>query len=118
MSINPSLTWGKQFDVMKEKLYRAMSKLKSTPLNIANACVCFNICVISKVHFGCGIIILNEKQEETLMKITESMLLMKLCLSEKFPKTISHAKKVTTWSRNNETVHNYNNVSFKIVLRT
>ena len=49
--------------------------------------------VISQVYSGCEIIILNEKQEETLMKITESMLLRKLGLSEKFPRKILCAQK-------------------------
>ena len=70
-----------------------MSELKSAPLNVANAHVCFNMGAISQACFGCGMMILNEKQEETLMKTTKSMLLRKLGLSEKFPRKILCAQK-------------------------
>ena len=91
--INPALTWTKQFEIMKEKMCVAMSKLRSTPLSIGNACVFFNVCLITQVFFGCGIIILNDKQEEILMKIMECTLLKKLGLSERFPRKILYSLK-------------------------
>lgn len=91
--MNPELKWTKQFEVMKSKMYRAMSKLRSTSISVANAYIFFNMYLIIQVYFGCGIIILSPKQEEILMQISESILLKKLGLSEKFPRKIIYAQK-------------------------
>jgi len=52
-----------------------MSKLRSIPLSIVNAYMYFNMYLITMVYFGCGVLILNPKQEEELMKISEATLL-------------------------------------------
>ena len=93
VKINPELTWSNQFEMMREKLIRAMSKLKSTPISVENAYIFVNMYLINQVYFGAGIMSLTRKQEETLKKICETTLLRKLGLSEKFPRKILHTKK-------------------------
>ena len=91
--MNPTLEWDKQFEMMKEKLCRAMSKLRSAPLSVGNAHVFVNMCLITQVCFGTGAIAINKNQEEILKKISEPAILRKLDLSEKFPRRILHTKK-------------------------
>ena len=90
---NPTMEWTEQFKMVREKLLCAMSKLRSTPLTAANAYVFFHICLITQVHFGCGIMTLTEAQEKELIRISEATLLQKLGLSEKFPRQILHTEK-------------------------
>lgn len=91
--VNPTMEGSKQFEMVKEKLIRAMSKLRSTPLSVANAYIFFNMYLITQVYFGCGIVVLTEAQEKVLIKISESSLLRKLGLSERFPRQILYAQK-------------------------
>ena len=91
--VNPTLKWIHQFEMMKDKMCEAMSKLRSTPLTIGNAYVFFNMCLVTQVFFGCGIISLISNQEKILMKISEGTLLRKLGLSEKFPRKVLCARK-------------------------
>ena len=70
-----------------------MNKLRKTPLTIANAHAHFNMRLITMVYFGCGLLILSEKQEEELMKISEGVLLRKLELSKRFPRRTLRAKR-------------------------
>ena len=90
---NPTMEWTKQFKMIREKLLCAMSKLRSTPLTAANAYVFFNMCLITQVHFRCGIMTLTEAQEKELIRISEAALLRKLGLSKKFPRQILHTQK-------------------------
>ena len=78
---------------MKEKMHRIMSRLRGTSLSIANAYAFFNMHLIKQVHFGHGIMCSLPAQEKILMKICEPMLLKKLKLSEKFPRTTLCARK-------------------------
>ena len=80
--------------MMKEKIFKAMSKLRSTPLTISNAYVYFNMYLIIHMYFGYGMISLTPKQEQLLMKISETTLLRKVGLSEKFPRKILYARKL------------------------
>ena len=91
--MNPMLVWDKQFEMMKEKLCRAMSKLRSTLLSVRNTCVFVNMYLITQVYFGTGVIAINKNQEEILKKISEPAILRKLGLSEKFPRRILYTKK-------------------------
>ena len=91
--MNPMMSWDKQFEMMKEKLHRAISKLRGTPISVGNAYVFVNMYLISQVCFGTGIIAINKKQEDELKRISEPTLLRKLGLSEKFPRKILHTKK-------------------------
>lgn len=78
---------------MKDKLHTAMSKFCSTTISVPNTYVFFNMCLITQVCFGCGIIILTLKEEEMLMKISKLMLLGKLGLSDRFLRKILHTRK-------------------------
>ena len=89
--VDPKLEWIVQFKVIKDKLHRDMSRLRSTLIPIVNAYVFFNMCLITQVHFECEIIVLLPKQEEMLMKISEFVLLRKLGLSKRFPRSILHS---------------------------
>ena len=91
--MSPTLSWIKQYEMMKEKMHKAMSKLRSTPITIANAYVYFNMYLITSVYFGCRVLTLNPKQEEELMKISEATLLRKLGLSKRFPRKILCTRK-------------------------
>jgi len=59
--MNPSLTWVRQFEMIKEKMYRVMSKLRSTLLSVRNTYVFFNMYLITQVYFGYRIIELIPK---------------------------------------------------------
>ena len=52
-------------------------------INACQAAVYFNICMIKSVHFGCGVVNLDKKQEKELKRIHEELMLMKLDLSQK-----------------------------------
>ena len=70
-----------------------MSKLRSIPLMITNTYVYFNMYLITMVYFSYGVLILNPKQEEELIKISEATLLQKLGLSKRFPRKILYTQK-------------------------
>ena len=50
--------------------------------------------LIKQVYFSCRIVKLLPQQEDILMKISESVLLIKLDLSEKFLRKILHTRKI------------------------
>ena len=79
---------------MIEKMFKVMSKLRSTPITISNIYVYFNMYLITHVYFGCGVISLTPKQEQLLMKISKITLLRKVGLSEKFLRKILYARKL------------------------
>jgi len=91
--MEPSMSWEKQFASMKEKLREAISKLNNTPMNSRNAYLYYNMYLIKKVYFGCGIIRITRKQENELLKICERPILRKLGLSEKFPRELLYSRK-------------------------
>ena len=91
--MNLSLIYLKQFKIIKDKLHKSISKLRSVSLSIGNACAFFKMCLITKLYFRCRIITLSSKQEGMLMKIIESVLLKKLGLSEKVLRETLHANK-------------------------
>jgi len=91
--ITPSLQWKCQFQQMMTKLQDTISKLKYTPMNTHNAYLYFNMYMITKVYFGCGIITLSEQQEKTIMKAYEATMLNKLGLSQKFPKELIYSRR-------------------------
>ena len=88
-----TLKWIYQFEMMKDKMCEAMSRLRGTPLLIENAYIFFNMCLITQVCFGCGAISLNPTQENILMKISKGTLLRKVGLIKKFPRKLLCAKK-------------------------
>jgi len=88
-----SLTWDAQFVNMVNKMKEVIWKLKNTTIVILTALLYYNMYLIKKLYFGCGIFTINEIQEKILKKIYESVLLHKMGLSEKFPRDILYARK-------------------------
>ena len=77
---------------MKDKIMEAMSKLKNNSITISNTYIFYNMYQIKTVYFGYGIFRLLPQQEQILMKIRKTVLLVKLGLSEKFPRRIIYTK--------------------------
>ena len=88
------MNWNKQFMSMKEKLIDAVSKLNNTPMNTKNAYLYYNMYLIKKVYFGCGIANITRKQENELLQICERPIIKKLGLSEKFPRELLYSRKL------------------------
>ena len=80
--------------------------------------VFFNMCLIKKVYFGCGVLMLTPKQEEMLMKIHEPVTLRKMGFSVKFPRKIVHAQKAVLGIGINETINNNGNFIIEITCRS
>jgi len=91
--MTPTLKWEKQFKIITEKMQEALYKLKSIPLSIANTYMYYNMYLMRKVYFRCGIITIMPNQEKILMKISKSILLRKMDLSKKFPRKMLYARK-------------------------
>ena len=91
--ITPSLNWKGQFEIMKKKVHTAITKLMNTQINPFQAAIFYHTYMIKSAFFGCGIIELNEKQNDALKQIYEEPLLMKLGLSRKFPRKILYSRK-------------------------
>jgi len=61
VQISPTIQWEQQFKMMIEKLQEITAKMKNTPMNTHNAYLYFNMYMITKVYFGCGIMTITEK---------------------------------------------------------
>ena len=59
----------------------------------STACMYYNMCLIKKAYFGCGVLSITLQQEEVLKKIYEPIILQKLGLSENFPRAVLHSRK-------------------------
>jgi len=79
--------------MMKDKLERAMYKLRDIPITVSNAYLFYNMYLTTQVYFGCGIVTISPKQEKILIELSESILLKKLRLSVKFPRALLYARK-------------------------
>jgi len=60
---------------------------------VSTASMYYNMYLCKKVYFGSGVFSLSKKQEEILKKIYEPVVLKKLGLSEKFPRSILYSRK-------------------------
>ena len=78
---------------MKDKLIGAIQKLNNIIILSSNAYIFYNIYLIKKVYFRCGIMKITPKQEEILIRISKPVILVKLGLSEKFLRIILYARK-------------------------
>jgi len=78
---------------MKQKLKDSITKFINTDINLYQAAVYYNVYMLSSVFFGCGIILLNKKQEEELKTIYEQPLLHKIGFSWKFPRNVLYSRK-------------------------
>jgi len=54
--INPSLTWDKQFKIMKDRTKQSITKLINIDVNTQQVYLYFNMYLIRSVYFGCSII--------------------------------------------------------------
>ena len=74
-------------------MVEAIFKLKNTEIVVPTAHLYYNMYLIKKVYFGCGIIHLSEQQECILKKIYKPVILRKLGLSKNFPRSILYSRK-------------------------
>ena len=88
------LKWERQFNKMVHKMKQAIAKLKNTTITILVVYIYYNMYLLTKVYFRCGIMKITDKQEEYLMKIYEPTILKKLGFSVKFPHNILYAWKL------------------------
>ena len=71
----------------------AVCRLKNTIIAASAAFVHRNMRSVKKVLFRCGMFLINKRQENTLKKTCESVLLKKMGSNEKFPREALHARK-------------------------
>ena len=69
---------------MKEKLQDSIAQSKNTLMNTNNEDLYFNMHIITKVYFGCGIIIISDKWEQILTNTHKPTIISKLGLSQQF----------------------------------
>ena len=93
--VSPSMKWEGQFDAMVEKMKDAMHELGKVEIAATIAYLHQDACLIKKVCFGSGVMSLTEKQERMLKQTHEPVLLRKMNLSEKFPRSVLHSRKTT-----------------------
>ena len=91
--MSPLIIWITQFKKMKEKMLEAMYKLKNTTIVVSTASMYYNMYLIKKVYFGCGVMSIIAQQEIILKKIYEPIILKKLGLSENFPFSVLYSRK-------------------------
>ena len=46
---------------MKDKIRKAIAKLKNTNIHLLLICIFYNTCFVKVVYFGCGIVLINKK---------------------------------------------------------
>jgi len=79
-----SIKWKAQFKIMEEKIKEAIRKFKLINIYLSLVHVYFNVYLMKKVYFRCGIVLITELQENKLKKLYKLTILKKLRLSEKF----------------------------------
>ena len=72
---------------------KATYKLNNITIVISTASMHYNIHLIKKVYFGCGVISITSKREELLKKIYEPIILRKLELSINLPRAVLYPRK-------------------------
>ena len=93
MHLTPALSWKGQFEVMRAKMHKSITKIMNMDINSYQALVYYNIYMIRSVFFGCGVIELHPREEKELRRICEEPLLVKLGLSKKFPWAALYTRK-------------------------
>ena len=78
---------------MKEKMLEFVAKIRSIEIYPATVHVFFSMCLYRKVFFGHRIIVINDKQEEKLMKTCEPAVLKKLGFRENFSRLCLHSRR-------------------------
>ena len=77
----------------RKKLANAIGNLVNAELTYQEAAICYNLCMLSSVYFGCGITSLTAKEEIELRKLCEEPMLRKFGLSSNFPRDVMHVSK-------------------------
>ena len=54
------------FEKIRGKVVDAVGKLSNTELTYQKTAMCYNLCMLSTVHFACRIMSLREKEEKEL----------------------------------------------------
>ena len=70
-----------------------MYKLKNTLVVVSTACLYYNMYLIEKVYFRCGVMSILPQQEYVLKQIYEPVILQKLGLSENFLRAVLYSRK-------------------------
>ena len=91
--MSPSLKWEGQFKAMVEKMKEAIYKLRNIEIAAPIAHLYYDAYLIKKIYFGSGVMSLTEQQEKVLKQIYEPVLLRKMKLSEKFPRSVLYSRK-------------------------
>ena len=91
--MSPSMKWEKQFQSIMEKMREAVYKLRNIEIATSTAHLFYNAYLIKKAYFGSGVITIPEQQEEALKRLYEPILLRKMKLSEKFPRSVLYSRK-------------------------
>lgn len=78
---------------MRLKLNNSIAKLVQTEINPFQAAMCYNAFMTKSVHFGCGIVELTKEQNQELKRTHEALLLIKLGLSQLFPRSALYSHK-------------------------
>ena len=59
--VSPSLSWKDEFEYENNKMKSSIKKLMIVDMKFHQACLYFNIYVLTNVFFGCGIVNFNKK---------------------------------------------------------
>ena len=78
---------------MIDKMKTAINQLKNTIIAVSTVSMYCNMCLIKKAYFRYGIFKILQQQENILKKIYEPVILRKMGLSEKLPRSVLYAKK-------------------------
>ena len=79
---------------MKEKISTSITKFVNLEVNIYQAAVYYNVCMIKSVFFGCRVINLAKKQKKELERLYEESILRKIGFSTKFPRNMLYSRKL------------------------
>ena len=58
--MNPQIEWNDQCEHVKNKMQVTVRKLMRTEMKVHQACMCFNVHMLTNVFFGCVIVNVNE----------------------------------------------------------
>ena len=91
--ISPAISWNSQFEVMRKKLDKSVTRFMNMDINAYQAAIYFNTYIITSVYFGCGIVKLSPKEEQELRRLYEAPMLMKLGFSRNFPRHTLYSRR-------------------------
>ena len=95
MHISPCLSWKDEFDHVKLKMKKSIKRLIIADKKLHQVFFHFNVCMLTKFFFGCGIVSFNKKQCKELKDIFELLTIRKMRLGDNFPQKMMHVKKTS-----------------------